>query len=1319
MNIAAKRLRQTFDSFLKKLEKPFKYVDDLEPITAAIMQKELDDVKSIWKEENRFYRHQDTGLSYLHMAVMKGDLDIVKCLIEAGMDVNDTAYTLSNNRYRNLSCLHIAIGFKHKHLLNYLRTSGCDIDCPVNFNKARNFSIFNGMTPLHFATFLNDLSTVQLLLEWKVLINVQAYQGLTALHVAASLNFEEIAEILLKRNVLKDVRMSDGATPVLLAAQNDSHKVLNLLLQHGHKADLATPSGYTAVHAAAENGAVDSLIILCKAGCNLNCTAHKTDLAKTGKTALRDATPLHLAVVAGKRYCVETLLKFGADPNIPAAGHVSGREKDVTNIAPLFTATLLRSEIISKMLLNYGADIDTQNSKNMTPLMLCASENNLKVGKILLEHGADVDVNNGAPLFTAVRKKHLDFCDLLLRQPGIQVDLVGTYGDSQMDLTDSKSDPLPSNAMACKMTPLHVAVDLGMKDLVKKLIDHGADVNTKFSVIAEEVPSISLMHSAVAGKDVEDDTSLLYILWEAGCAIDDKMLDGRTPLCFTVERNRINQVNFFLNHGADVNTQGGLKKRTCLTEAVVESAFDMVALLIKNGANPNIQDVDGYTALHCAMKAGNKEIILHLLDHGHCDVNLQTNRSPEEPWMSALGFAIEELSLDRLDEVGERLLELGADPMATCLQAGSTKEMTPLHLAAKYGLNSIIRKLLRYGADLNVVAGETTPLAIALKNNKPESAELLIRKGAKLIPDVDGVEILKGNSFHVAVEAGVTDILALLADFSADIFSVLPNDADEKRTPLGIACVQNAERVTRLIRKILEIGADVNMRCFCTKRDDVPPLIAAISHSTDRAVKELIRNGADPDAYLDQSDKKGDIAALDFMTEKGNVSMIRLLLKAGADVRGLITKERGMVGILPVDTDVSPLRDVVQLLCNFGIDIRETHEMGFNVLHHMTGDDILESDIEHLMKIGADTAQVGSFGDYLNVTPLHALIGDDLDDFFATEMLRGAPDINLLCTVNGEEMTALMLSCLHDDDDLARKLLRHGADANIQIPKTGETALHLSIDEDKGATFLVLLEAGCDINVPTKLGITPLILATQCGDIEMTRMLIGADCGVLETCQTREPREGDDGKGFCTGATALHQASELGELKITKMLLEAGAQTEAREIHKDSPGFTPLHCAVIKGDQGSVYQEIVKVLVEAKCDINAQTDDGLTALHLSVQQDNVEMARLLNALGANPMIKTKSGQLASALALRMQFTEELINNQTVWNYHHNRPSLLRGRLSLHQRLSMQNLGLWGRSETADVNEVPDGKVEEAHEGRSEKDGNVEDPDNLEYVTEEE
>ena len=73
---------------------------------------------------------------------------------------------------------------------------------------------------------------------------------------------------------------------------------------------------------------------------------------------------------------------------------------------PLYTATMKQNSAMVKLLLDYHAEVNTQNKYGNTPLHAAAGYNNVELCNILITHGnADPNLKNGAgetPAFNAV-----------------------------------------------------------------------------------------------------------------------------------------------------------------------------------------------------------------------------------------------------------------------------------------------------------------------------------------------------------------------------------------------------------------------------------------------------------------------------------------------------------------------------------------------------------------------------------------------------------------------------------------------------------------------------------------------------------------------------------------------------------------------------------------------------------------------------------------------------------------------------------------------------------------------------------------------------
>jgi len=115
-------------------------------------------------------------------------------------------------------------------------------------------------------------------------------------------------------------------------------------------------------------------------------------------------------------------------------------------------------------------------------------------------------------------------------------------------------------------------------------------------------------------------------------------------------------------------------------------------------------------------------------------------------------------------------------------------------------------------------------------------------------------------------------------------------------------------------------------------------------------------------------------------------------------------------------------------------------------------------------------------------------------------------------------------AAFHGHWRLCQFLLEQGADANQRLEDTGETPLHAALcTADRMAhdrVLQVLLQHGAYPNVATKPGV-------ETG-------------GFMRDCRTK-------------GETPLHRAAAFGDGATIQMLLDAGAEIDARDINGDTP----------------------------------------------------------------------------------------------------------------------------------------------------------------------
>lgn len=108
------------------------------------------------------------------------------------------------------------------------------------------------------------------------------------------------------------------------------------------------------------------------------------------------------------------------------------------------------------------------------------------------------------------------------------------------------------------------------------------------------------------------------------------------------------------------------------------------------------------------------------------------------------------------------------------------------------------------------------------------------------------------------------------------------------------------------------------------------------------------------------------------------------------------------------------------------------------------------------------------------------------------------------------------------------------------------------------------------------------------------------------------------------GATQLHGAVQLGDLKQVKLLLESDVDINATT----EDGSTALHLAAARSDG----LDLVKLLVEKGANVNAKNIYGYRPMDYAAQQHNIEIAKVLAEANKNKKLSPKTTSTSSGLA---------------------------------------------------------------------------------------
>ncbi len=138
------------------------------------------------------------------------------------------------------------------------------------------------------------------------------------------------------------------------------------------------------------------------------------------------------------------------------------------------------------------------------------------------------------------------------------------------------------------------------------------------------------------------------------------------------------------------------------------------------------------------------------------------------------------------------------------------------------------------------------------------------------------------------------------------------------------------------------------------------------------------------------------------------------------------------------------------------------------------------------------------------------------------------------------ELGSLLYSAVnYGSIEYVKKIIRCGADLDIQGGFMKWIPLHRAADLEKVEICRALIEAGADVDLLDTHSETALHFATVRGSAEICRMLVEA--GAVVDIQGSYER------------TALHRAAQGGHLEICKLLVEAGAGLDIRDRKGDMP----------------------------------------------------------------------------------------------------------------------------------------------------------------------
>jgi len=435
-------------------------------------------------------------------------------------------------------------------------------------------------TSLVTAAKQGDRAAVQSLLNGHAKRAVAGAEGTAALVWAATRNDLAMADLLLRAGANVKAANEFGATALYAAAAHADPAMTEKLLAAGADPNTALMSGETPLMEAARRGNLADVRALLSKHANPNARE-----SNGGQNALMWALSERQSAV------VEELIKQGADVH---AGSKTG-------FTPLMFAAQQGDEDGTRILLRAGAKPnDAQPKTGLTPLMIASAMGNAKAVDVLLDKGANpdlADANGYSSLHRVVRDSDyginaaskdaiLAIVTSLLKHganPNIRLSqdkekAAEEIKNGNVQLEGKRTAVTVTEIILQGATPLFLAAEVNNLDVIKALVDAGAD-----PLIASERGTTPLMMAAGAGTDVQR----------------EREPDERATAVETAK--------FLVARGADVNAAGQYGW-TALHAATYQGMNDLIEYLVSKGANIDQKDEFGQTPLSISLSVLTKDI---------------------------------------------------------------------------------------------------------------------------------------------------------------------------------------------------------------------------------------------------------------------------------------------------------------------------------------------------------------------------------------------------------------------------------------------------------------------------------------------------------------------------------------------------------------------------------------------------------------------------------------------------------------------------------------------------------------------------------------
>lgn len=298
------------------------------------------------------------GRTLLHHAILCGNAEGVRILLERGADVESSVKATQKTEFRPL---HMASRLGFSTIVQYLIDFGCDLNSTTD----------SGDTALMICARYKQEKCLKVLTTAGADFGLVNTAGQSAASIAESnqwsLGFQEALLDTIQKGKIPTSFNTSVFSPLLLVAQaGDTEALKNVIACEGFDLDYQDGNGYSAVMVTALKGHVEAFRLLVYAGADVKLHNNHGETA----IALSELNPNH-------DLFEKVMLEFSLEKGNHNAGfhalHCAARRGDSDAVI---------------LLTDKGYDVNIPDEEGYTPLMLAAREGHGSICELLISRGA-------------------------------------------------------------------------------------------------------------------------------------------------------------------------------------------------------------------------------------------------------------------------------------------------------------------------------------------------------------------------------------------------------------------------------------------------------------------------------------------------------------------------------------------------------------------------------------------------------------------------------------------------------------------------------------------------------------------------------------------------------------------------------------------------------------------------------------------------------------------------------------------------------------------------------------------------------------------